>query len=180
MHHERALDLLFEVRGHFFPEYTWGEWAKRLSSLNLGVDSLLHRFDGGVSQDGAVTQGSRTPFTAALIPAHHQTFCNEFRRDFHQLAVVDASLDDQTAGLGDRSKTLVRILGTPEGMLHVEAFLLPQYLVPAIVCCAKASAVIGRGSLQVMIGKWRITMNTRIRYAVQRAPACHCQAMRRH
>jgi hypothetical protein len=46
-------------------------------------------------------------------------------------------------------------------MLHVEPFILPQYVVPTVVRRAKASAVVGRGSLQVMIGKWRITMNSR-------------------
>ena len=73
VHHERAFDGLLEVIRDGLREDGRCEGTERLAALDLGVDKFLHAGPAGMGEDGAVAQGARPPFAAALIPAGHMT-----------------------------------------------------------------------------------------------------------
>ena len=69
LHHERHVAVLLEPFAHGALQHGGGEGAEGLAALDLQVQDVFHVGTARVADDGAVAQGARAPFHAALEPA---------------------------------------------------------------------------------------------------------------
>ena len=73
-HHERHVVFLLEPLADVFAQDARGEGAEAFASFYLQVENVLHVRAARVAEDGAVAEGARTPFHAALEPADDFAF----------------------------------------------------------------------------------------------------------
>src|SRR5579863_6694014 len=76
MQHERRWVIVLEVFALAFLENRGRKWTKPFALLDARIQNILHSWQAGMSEYGAVAERTRTPFHAALKPAYNIARCD--------------------------------------------------------------------------------------------------------